>query len=234
MNKKILVLTMCALFLFAGCSKANNDNKESKEAKINIKANQTEGLTYETYFTGNNELIIAVTNTSEGFIDHVGIGIATYDKKGNLLKVDNQFLRNIEKGKKGFIKASLVEFGTENDKNLPAKVEIVLNKAVYESKTEEVYTDKISGTLDKTDDGKLSLTINNTSGETLSSLEAAVIFYKDSKPVDLFQVNEIDLGASKTEEVYIPMVINKDKTEYITYDKAEFVVNNASKFNMSL
>lgn len=232
MKKKLLLLSTCAIFLVTGCfgsKKESNTPTESSDVKI--KTNDTEGLELKTYLTENNEIVFSVKNTGKELVDYINIDVAFYDKKGNLLKTEKQYLRNMNVNQEGFAKMLLAQYDQEGNSTLPHKIEISLNKTVYTSKYETVYNDKVEANVSKTDDnGKLALNVKNNSGETLNEVNIAVVFYKDSKPVDIQITSFQSLEATASQDIYIPNVTSENGIDTLKYDEVKAIVNNASKY----
>lgn len=232
MRRKILLLSTCAIFLFTGCFSSKNKSNDLNNAEdIKIKINDTKDLKLNTYFTDNSELIFSVTNKGSELIDYVNIDVAFYDEKGNLIRTDKQYARNINVNQENFSKMNLVQYDEKGNIILPYKIEVVLNKTIYSSKYETTYNDKIEANVSKSDEeGQLNLNIKNNSGEVLDDINVAVVFYKDSKPVNV-QVSSFQSVESTTSQIiYVPTVISDDNVKMLDYDDVKVVVNNASKY----
>lgn len=231
MKKNLLVLGACAIFLMTGCF-AKNDSDVKKASDVDVKYNATEGVDVNYFYTNNNEVIFSIKNTSKEVIDYISLDIAFYNEKGDLVRTDKQYVRNLSANGESFVKINLTEM-TENGKGeLPNKIEVAVNKTVYDSKFETIYTDKVEGKIEKTDnEGQLNLTLTNNSGVTLDDLSAVVVFYKDGKPVDLYSVNATSVGDNHTEIVYVPSVVKDENSSYLEYDEVKVIINNASKYN---
>lgn len=232
MKKKLLLLSTCALFLFTGCFGSKKEsNTPTKASDVEVKTNKTEGLELKTYYTHNDEIIFSVQNTGKEVVDYVNIDVAFYDKDGNLIKTEKQYLRNMDVKHDGIVKMSLSQYDGTGNNSLPHKIEIALNKTIYDTKFETIYTDKVSATVSKTDvDGKLNLNVTNNSGEILNDVSVAVVFYKDSKPVDVQNTSFQSVGTNVTQEIYVPTMTAKEGTKTLEYDEVKTVVNNASKY----
>ncbi len=220
--KKTLLFAVGAVLLLTGCDKA-----KTNEYKVNIK--NADGVSTEYVVTKSNDVIITVKNNTDKKIDYVGINSAIYDKDGNLLTVDKQSLRNLNAKAENVVKISAFDL---KEKEVPAKVDLRVNTMNYENELETVYTDKVEGKVEKTDvDGQLSLTLTNNSGVTLSDLSAVVVFYKDSKIVDLYPISVQNVSATHQETIYVPTVKEKDTYKTIEYDDTKVIINNASVYN---
>lgn len=232
MKKKLLLLSTCAIFLFTGCfgSKKESDNPTTI-SDVKIKTNNTEGLELNTYLTDNNEIILSVKNTGKEVVDYINVDVAFYDKEGNLIRTDKQYLRNMNADQEGLVKMLLAQYDQEGNSTLPYQIEIVLNKTIYTSKYETIYTDKVEATVSKSDtEGQLNLNVKNNSGETLDDVQIAVVFYKDSKPVDLQIASFQSVGSTTSQEIYIPTITSGTEIKTLDYDDVKAVVNNASKY----
>lgn len=232
MKKNLLVLGACAIFLMTGCfaSKKSTSNKNASD--IAIKNNVTEGVEVKHYYTNNDEVIFLIKNTSKELIDYISLDIAFYNTKGDLARTEKQYARNLNTGSESIVKVNLKEMTEDGAGELPKKIEIAVNKVVYSSKYETIYTDKVEGKVEKTDtEGQLNLTITNNSGVTLDDLSAAVVFYKGGNPVDLYAVNVSSVEGTHTEIVYVPSVVKNETSSYLDYDEVKVIINNASKYN---
>lgn len=131
----------------------------------------------------------------------------------------------------GLVKMLLAQYDQEGNSTLPYQIEIVLNKTIYTSKYETIYTDKVEATVSKSDtEGQLNLNVKNNSGETLDDVQIAVVFYKDSKPVDLQIASFQSVGSTTSQEIYIPTITSGIEIKTLDYDDVKAVVNNASKY----
>ena len=232
MKQKLFLLSACMIFLMTGCFGTKNEKKEVKKASdVTVKVNKTEGMDLKTYFTENNEIIFDVTNTGSDIIDYLNIDVAFFDKDGNLMKTDKQYLKNITSKKQDFVKLSLAQYDEKGTITLPTRIEISLNKTIYSTKFETVYNDKVTGEVAKTDtDSQLSLNLSNNSGETLDDVAAAVVFYKDSKPVDVQVSSFQSVGTSASQTIYVPTISSDNGVKQLDYDETKVIINNASKY----
>ena len=230
MKKNLLVFSLCAIVLFTGCFGSKKESSKTA-SDVKIVENKTDDLEAKTYFTKNNEVIFEITNKGKDIVDYVNIDVAFYDNNGNLMKTEKKYFRNIVAGTTNYAKLSLGQMDEKGNTTLPAKIEFALNKTAYSTKFEDVYTDKVSGAVEKSEnEGELNLTINNTSGQKLDDVTAAVVFYKDSKPVDVqtFSFQNVDTTASQ--QLYVSTVVDGETTKMLDYDDAKVVINNASKY----
>lgn len=224
MKRKIL-LSICALFLITGCF---NSKSSSKNVKVDL--NKTKGISYD-YVLTNDSVILSITNDTDSIIDFINVDMAIYDKSGSLIGVEKQSVRNLESKKTNIIK--ILYTGLNNDTK-PAKVEIATSKVDYETDVETSYTDKVEGTIEKSEtENQFNLVIKNNSGVTLNDLSAMVVFYKDSKIVDVYAIGAQEVGEEYTDTVYLPVKTSSDgTTEYIDYDDVKVNINNASTYNV--
>ena len=228
--KKVLLFSACALLLFTGCGKKDSSTSSSSSQKaIKVHINETANLNID-YVIKGQDVILDIKNSGKDAIDYVNIDVALYNSKGTLIGVEKQYVRNLVAGKESVIKVYLNNSG-DTKKDI-AKVDVALNKVNYETKVETSYADKVSGKVEKTEtDGQLALTINNESGETLNDLSAVVVFYKNSKIVDIYSISAQNVEATYTDTIYVPMADAGKNTSYIDYDEAKVIINNASKYN---
>lgn len=232
MKQKLLLLSACAIFLVTGCFGSKNKSDIPTQASdVKIKTNDTEGIELKTYLTNNNEIIFDVKNVGEEVIDYLNIDVAFYNKQGNLIRTEKQYLRNMNVNQEGFVKMTLAQYDMEGNSTLPYQVEIALNKTIYSAKFETIYTDKVETTVSKTDvDGKLVLDVKNNSGETLNEVNAVIVFYKDSKPIDVQAASFQSVESTISQEIYVPTVTTEEGSSSLEYDEVKAIVNNASKY----
>ena len=223
--KRKLLLSICALFLITGCF---NSKSSSKNVKVDL--NKTKGISYD-YVLTNDSVILSITNDTDSIIDFVNVDMAIYDKSGSLIGVEKQSVRNLGSKKTNIIK--ILYTGLNNDTK-PAKVEIATSKVDYETDVETSYIDQVEGTVEKSEtENQFNLVIKNNSGVTLNDLSAMVVFYKDSKIVDVYAIGAQEVGAEYTDTVYLPVKASSDgTTEYIDYDDIKVNINNASTYNV--
>ena len=224
MKRKIL-LSICALFLITGCF---NSKSSSKNVKVDL--NKTKGISYD-YVLTNDSVILSITNDTDSIIDFINVDMAIYDKSGSLIGVEKQSVRNLGSKKTNIIK--ILYTGLNNDTK-PAKVEIATSKVDYETDVETSYIDQVEGTVEKSEtENQFNLVIKNNSGVTLNDLSAMVVFYKDSKIVDVYAIGAQEVGAEYTDTVYLPVKTSSNgTTEYIDYDDIKVNINNASTYNV--
>lgn len=224
MKRKIL-LSICALFLITGCF---NSKSSSKNVKVDL--NKTKGISYD-YVLTNDSVILSITNDTDSIIDFINVDMAIYDKSGSLIGVEKQSVRNLGSKKTNIIE--ILYTGLNNDTK-PAKVEIATSKVDYETDVETSYTDKVEGTIEKSEtENQFNLVIKNNSGVTLNDLSAMVVFYKDSKIVDVYAIGAQEVGEEYTDTVYLPVKTSSNgTTEYIDYDDVKANINNASTYNV--
>ena len=223
--KRKLLLSICALFLITGCF---NSKSSSKNVKVDL--NKTKGISYD-YVLTNDSVILSITNDTDSIIDFVNVDMAIYDKSGSLIGVEKQSVRNLGSKKTNIIK--ILYTGLNNDTK-PSKVEIATSKVDYETDVETSYIDQVEGTVEKSEtENQFNLVIKNNSGVTLNDLSAMVVFYKDSKIVDVYAIGAQEVGAEYTDTVYLPVKASSDgTTEYIDYDDIKVNINNASTYNV--
>lgn len=222
--KKVL-FGICALVLFTGCFAAKTSNG------IKVKVNGADNVSLDYVIVDDSNIIVTAKNTSDKEIDYVTLNLAVYDKEGKLIEVEKQYLRNLIANQENIIKIPLTDLAANEDTKA-AKVEMAVKAVNYENKVEVAYTDKVEGKVEKTDnEGQLNLTITNNSGVTVDDLSASVVFYKDSKIVDLYSISAQKVDATYNDTVYVPVKNDKENVSFIEYDDVKVVINNASVFN---
>ncbi len=223
--KKNIFLCVCALFLITGCFK-----NSTKDIRVNI--NKTKGLSYD-YAVTNDGIALAITNDTKSNIDFISVDMAVYDTNNNLISVEKQSIHNLDSKQTNVIKISYSDTSYSNKQIKPSKVEIATTPVNYENKVEVSYADKVEGTVSKTEiESELALLIKNNSGVVLNNLNAAVVFYKKSKIVDVYLVSATEVENEYTDMVYLPVAQSNDKTtKYIDYDDVKVIINNAATYN---
>lgn len=227
--KKLLLMTACSLILFTGCFEKNKKKESNSDVKVAI--NQIEGINVTTYNGKNNNMVFVVKNNGKDTADYINIDIAFYDANGKLTKTDKQYARNLLAGSEAMVRVDLTEYSNDGKTKLPNKIEVAVNKTDYGTTFEEVYTSKVSGKVEKSEtEGQLTLTLTNQSGKTLDEVSPAVVFYKDSKPVDVVIDYLYNVGETSTSTIYIPTYIDKEETKYLDYDDVKVVINSAFSY----
>lgn len=218
MKKNLFLFSLSLMLLFTGCL---TSSKKDVTNDIDIKINESDfGVDY--LINKNNELIVYATNNSSETINYLIIDIAFFDSDNNLIKVEKEYIHNALAGSVSYSKINIV-----NDNKPVSKIEIALNKEVYEA-DEKIYTNQVIGTLTSIEEGKLNLNIENNSGVILDEVLATIIFYKDNKIVDIFPTALLNVETVASQEISVPVYKDGESYSYIDYDDYKVIINNAS------
>lgn len=218
MKKNLFLFSLSLMLLFTGCL---TSSKKDVANDIDIKINESDfGVDY--LINKNNELIVYATNNSSETINYLIIDIAFFDSDNNLIKVEKEYIHNALAGSVSYSKINIV-----NDDKPVSKIEIALNKEVYDA-DEKIYTNQVIGTLTSIEEGKLNLNIENNSGVILDEVLATIIFYKDNKIVDIFPTALLNVETVASQEISVPVYKDGESYSYIDYDDYKVIINNAS------
>lgn len=218
MKKNLFLFSLSLMLLFTGCL---TSSKKDVTNDIDIKINESDfGVDY--LINKNNELIVYATNNSSETINYLIIDIAFFDSDNNLIKVEKEYIHNALAGSVSYSKINIV-----NDNKPVSKIEIALNKEVYDA-DEKIYTNQVIGTLTSIEEGKLNLNIENNSGVILDEVLATIIFYKDNKIVDIFPTALLNVETVASQEISVPVYKDGESYSYIDYDDYKVIINNAS------
>lgn len=231
--KKMFLSLLCGglvLGLATGCGTSSDD---SKKYDINISA--SENIDVKTYVDYDKDyLIVYLTNNNNYNIGNLDVDAKFYDANGNSVGNDSDtFLDFVRGGNYVYT----VDLPSDSDYNNYVPDKIDLSIKVDEEYQNVVgggtlYNDKVSTSYTKSGD-EIEVTIKNNSGVELNTVDVAVLFMKNGKPiyVDILS-SYLEVGESKTELIDIPedweASENSDKDVLIDFDTIEFVVNRAS------
>lgn len=221
--KKILISTIGLLLFFTGCSNLKKDDEirvvKYNNSKIDLK-----------YTVVNDDSIIIETKNNGENVDYASINVAAYNSNNELLGVEKQYLHSLVNGQKNLIKISLNDFISNDDK--VSKIELNIKPKKYEKNIEKSFISNIEGKIESTDDkDQIKLTLTNNSGVVIDNLNAAVVFTKNGKMVDIYNVNAQSMNDTYSENIYVPLSENKDGTvSYVDYDDTSIIVNYAISY----
>ena len=240
MKNKILKCLICGVMILGlstGCGNANTDvgsgstgKNESSKYDVNITSEDNIGV--KSYIANSNEgLIVVLTNDNDYDIGSFDLEVAYYDKEGNKIEEDENMALDFKKGSEHVM---MFDLPKDEDYNyyVPAKIEL---SAVVDKENQDMvelgtmYNDKLDISY-KTNEEDISVTVKNNSGVELQTVEIAVVFMKNNKPVMVDGIGgSLDIGESTTEEVDIPIDWEKSDEEdvFVDYDSIKFVVNRA-------
>ena len=231
--KKMFLSLLCGglvLGLATGCGTSSDD---SKKYDINISAD--ENIEVKTYVDYDKDyLIVYLTNNNDYNIGSLDVDAKFYDANGNNVGDDsNTFLDFVSGGNYVYT----VDLPHDSDYNNYVPDKIDLSIKVDEEYQDIVgggtlYNDKVATSYTKTGD-EIEVTIKNNSGVELDTVDVAVIFIKNGKPIYVDGISGyLEVGESETESIDIPedweASENADEDVLIDFDSVEFVVNRAS------
>lgn len=231
--KKVFLSLLCSglvLRLTTGCGIFSNDLK-----KYNINVDADENIEVEAYVDYDKDyLIVFMTNNNDYNIGNIDIDATFYDTNGNNIGDDsNTFLDFVSGGKYVFT----VDLPHDDDYNNYVPEKIDLSVKVDQEYQDIVgggtlYNDKIATSYTKTSD-EIQVSIKNNSGVELYTVEVAVLFMKNGKPIYVDSLSgSLNVGEFATESIDIPedweASENSDEDVLIDFDSIEIVVNRAS------
>ena len=232
MKKKFLSL-LCGglvLGLATGCGTLSDDSK-----KYDININADENIDVKTYVDYDKDyLIVYLTNNNDYNIGNLDVDAKFYDANGNNVGNDSDtFLDFVSGGNYVYT----VDLPSDNNYNnyVPDKIDLSIKvDEEYQDVVGEgtLYNDKVSTSYTKSGD-EIEVTIKNNSGVELNTVDIAVLFMKNGKPIYVDNLSSyLEVGESETESIDIPedweASENSDEDVLIDFDTIEFVVNRAS------
>lgn len=232
MKKKLLLVILCGgliLGLTTGCGSNSND---SQKYKINVNAD--ENIDVKTYVDHDKDyLIVYLTNNNNYNIGSLEVDAKFYDANGNSLGDDsNTLLDFVSNGNYVYT----VDLPHDDYNNyVPEKIDLSIK---VDKEYQDVvgggtlYNDKVATSYTKSGD-EINVTIKNNSGVELYTVEVAVLFMKNDKPIYVDSLSDsLDVGESEIESIDIPkdweVSESSDEDVLINFDSIEFVVNRAS------
>lgn len=231
--KKVFLSLLCGglvLGLATGCGTSSDDSK-----KYDINVNASENIDVKTYVDHDKDyLIVYLTNNNDYNIGNLDVDAKFYDKNGNNIGDDsNTFLDFVSGGNYVFT----IDLPHDDDYNNYVPEKIDLSIKVDEEYQDVVgggtlYNDKVVTSYSKSGD-EINVTIKNNSDVELYTVDVAVLFIKNGKPIYVDGISSyLEAGESETESIDIPedweASENSDEDVLIDFDSIEFVVNRAS------
>lgn len=231
--KKKIGLSLLVLLGIVGLTGCGNNTDDSKKYHINVNAD--ENIAVETYVDHDKDyLIVYMTNNNDYNIGSIDMKATFYDNNGNNVGDDSNTLLDFVSGGKYVF---TVDLPHDDDYNNYVPEKIDLSIKVDEEYQDYVgggtlYNDKISTNYTKNGD-EIQVSIKNNSGVELYTVEVAVLFMKNGKPIYVDHLSgSLDIGETETESIDIPEYWeaseNSDEDVLIDFDSVEFVVNRAS------
>ncbi len=233
MKKKILLGLICGclvLGLTTGCGISSDDSK-----KYDINVNASENIDVKTYVDYDKDyLIIYLTNNNDYNIGSLDVDAKFYDKNGNSIGDDsNTFLDLVSGGNYVYT----VDLPHDDDYNnfVPEKIDLSIQiDQEYQDHVvgSILYNDKVVTSYTKSGD-KIDVTIKNNSEVELYTVDVAVLFMKNGKPIYVDGISgSLDGGESKIESIDIPEDWEASEKAaddiLIDFDSIEIIVNRAS------
>lgn len=218
---KIFSLIFCLLVLLCltGCghSSLKDDSKN-----YNISINKIDGVDVKTYISsGQDQLIVSVTNKSGKIIGSGNISVSYYDendKKIIIYGTDDVRYNMFENDSElvyGF------ELPTKNNSSyyIPTKTEVKITvDEEYQEKYSHIiekYAENFIYSYTKTDKAVTLILKNNGSNAETAPRDISVVFYKNNKPIyseDVnFIFNKVNSGETIKKEFNIPTDYKKSK-----------------------
>lgn len=223
MKRKTIFSLICCLLVIlglTGCGLGTSSKDDSKDYNISIK--KADGVDVKTYISsGQNQLIVSVTNKSGKMIGSGYISVSYYDendKKIIIYGTDDTRYNMFENGSEivyGF------ELPAENnfDYYIPARteVEVTIDEEYQEqySHIMEKYKDNFSYSYTNSNKNVTLTLKNDGSTSEIAPRSISVVFYKNNRPVysrDVsFFFKEVAAGATTSIEVSIPSDYKESK-----------------------
>lgn len=227
--KKFLkyLLVLVGVVCLTGCGVGSNNS-----VKYDVEVDADENIEVKTYIANSNEgLIVVLTNEFDYDIGSFDLEVVYYDESGNKIDEDSTMALDF---KSGYEYVTMFDLPHDEEYNyyVPEKIEVSVKvDEEYQEIVElgTMYNDKLDISYVENEED-ISVTIKNNSGVDLQTVEVAVMFMKNNKPVMVDGLNGyLDVGESTTEEIDIPIDWEKSDEEdvFVDYDSIKFVVNRA-------
>lgn len=221
------LLVLVGIVFLAGCEVNSTDS-----VKSDLNIDTDENISVKTYIANSNEgLIVVLNNEFDYNIGSFDLEVVYYDESGNKIEEDSTTVLDFKSGNEYVTMFDLPK-DAEYNYYVPEKINVTVKvDEEYQEMVElrTMYNDKIDISYIENEED-ISVTIKNNSGVDLQTVEVAVMFMKNNKPVMLDSLNGcLDIGESTTEEIDIPIDWEKSEEEdvFIDYDSIKFVVNRA-------
>lgn len=227
----LLSVLFISVICLVGCSFGGGD----ASSKYNININADENIEVKTYVDQNKDyLIVYLTNNNEYNIGSYDVKVIYYDNNGNKIDEDDTTQLDFMNGKDSVVTLALPR-DEEYNGYVPDKVELSVK---IDQEYQEIvgggtlYNDKVEVSHKKVGD-EIEVTLKNTSGVDLTTVEAVVLFMKDGKPISAEELSgSFKNGESDTGSISIPedweASFNSDEDVLINYDDIKIVINRAT------
>lgn len=231
--KKVFLSLLCGglvLGLTTGCVTSSDNSK-----KYDINVNTSKNIDVKTYIDYDKDyLIVYLTNNNDYNIGNLDVDAKFYDKNGNNIGDDsNTFLDFVSGGNYVFT----IDLPHDDDYNnyVPEKIDLSIKEdEEYQDVVGRVtlYNNKVVTSYTKSGD-EINVTVKNNSGVELNTIDIAVLFMKNGKPIYADSISTyLEIGEAETESIDIPkdwkISENTDEDVLIDFDSIEFVINRAS------
>ena len=212
--KKVLGFVGClmvALCLFTGCKKDETNYMEGTDEAL-AKNVKTELVEFQ-----DGKYAVFVENKNNVAVDYL-FEFELYDESG----------KKLDTAGGGYTVGANKKIVFDVD--LTGETYDSYKKVVYAAKHEDdeykkYYFDGISITIAKEGEDFMA-TFKNNNNESIGTIDATIVYYKDKKivAVDTIFVDDINANESKKEEIYEPLDENHN---YISYDSYEVTLLDA-------
>ena len=217
MKKKILLLCLVAMMLFVtGCDKGGGEVTGGNDIyKENEKL--TDKIKSEVFQMANGELIAIIKNDNKQIVD-LDISIEFYDENNQFITEEEEFAFGVGEGREVAV----------NFYDVPE------NFATYKlyadaSKTYAVtFFDKVE--LTHSHHGKnIIAQVKNNSGTVNDSMEVAVVYYKEGKPIGYDYDLESSVKVDRTANFELDYPVDKNYRE-IPFDTYKVFLNSDESY----
>ena len=230
----LLGILLVEVVCLTGCIFGSGDDS----SKYNINIDADENIEVKTYVDYEKDyLIVYLTNNNTFNIGNISVEAVYYDEDGNKINDDYDLGLGFIKGG-NFVATLDLPHDDEYNNYVPDKIDLSVKiDQEYQDTVGggTLYNDKVQVSHKKVGD-KIEVTLKNTSGVELSTVEVAVLFMKKGKPIYVDSLNgHFEIGETATESIDIPKdweaSEKADKDVLIDYDDIQIVVNRATGYD---
>lgn len=219
----VLIGILCIIGVRVGTNYSNYDINISADENIDVK-------TYIDY--EKDYLIVYLTNNNTYNIGSFEVEAIYYDESGNRISDDSTTSLYFISGG-DYVFTLDLPHDSEYNNYIPNKIDlsVKVDKEFQQVAGSDIlYNDKVA-TSYKDVGNKIEVSLTNNSGKNLNTVEVAVLFMKNNKPIYVEEINgKLDIGDSYSENIEIPIDWDKSENEdvLIEYDSIKVVVNRAT------
>ena len=216
--------TIIAISVIVGCIIfslfINLINKKSEDKKIeDLNKEAINKSTAKIHQLLNGDLLFEVDNNSDINV-HKKFSIKLYDEEGVLAGEIDSEIKHVFPHRKTYGKS--VQIGNDYSKyDYEVETSAITDKIDY-------YTDKIKVLSSKVENDKIKVQVLNDSGEFVSEMKYAVLYYNKQK--EIIGYNEVirhNVNVGMTVEDYFDNFVDDGNFNKVKYDHYEVVVNYA-------